>query len=86
MRTLNNYTLEIASPRRQPKYLGILSLCMAAPAVLTSSLVGAVVDWSGFDIAFIMVLACVFTAWILTFRLKEPRANMWLDSTSVQKG
>ncbi len=75
MRTFNNYTLEIASRRQQPKYLGILSLCMAAPAVLTSSLVGAVVDWFGFDVGFIIVLACVVTAWVLTYRLKEPRTS-----------
>ena len=73
MRAFNNYTLEIVSARHQPKYLSTLSLCMAAPAILTSWAVGGLVEKAGFEFAFILVVACVFMGWVLTFRLEEPR-------------
>lgn len=76
MRAFNNYTLEIVGARHQPKYLSTLSLCMAAPAILTSWVVGGVVEKAGFEIAFILVVACVFIGWILTFALEEPRKKL----------
>ena len=46
---------------------------MAAPAILTSWAVGGLVEKAGFEFAFILVVACVFMGWVLTFRLEEPR-------------
>ncbi len=73
MRAFNNYTLEIASSQRHPRYLSTLSLCMAGPAILTSSLIGALIDWVSFEFVFVLVIALLFLGWILTFWLDEPR-------------
>jgi len=76
MRTFNNYTLEIASAKHQPKYLSTLSLCMALPGIVASLIVGKLVDFAGFEFAFVLVASMVFAGWIITFGLKEPRQNL----------
>jgi MFS family permease len=73
MRIFSNYTLEIVEPRFHPRYLSTLSLCMAAPAILTSSLLGLLMDWLGFEIVFGLVVALMLWGWLLTFGLDEPR-------------
>lgn len=73
MRIIANYTLEIVEPKYHPRYLSTLSLCMAAPAILTSSLLGLLIDWLGFEPAFGLVIALMFCGWLLTFGLDEPR-------------
>ncbi len=73
IRTLNNYTLEIADREDHPRYLSTLGLCVAAPPVLLSTLMGALVDWFTFEFVFLIGTACILIGWLLTFRLIEPR-------------
>ena len=76
MRTLSNYTLEIAEPEQQPSYLSTMSVCMAVPVIVTSSLVGLMVQRLGFEPAFYVVIAAVFIGWLLTLSLEEPRHSL----------
>jgi len=73
MRVFANFTLELAPRVEQPKYLGILSLCMAGPAILTSTLLGLLLDRAGFETAFCVVICCLFIGWSGTIWLYEPR-------------
>ncbi len=73
MRYMNNYTLEVCSPKDHPRYLSSLGLAMAAPPILLSPLIGALIDWVSFEFVFLIVIFCVFVGWILTFRIQEPR-------------
>ncbi len=75
MRAFSNYTLEIVEPKYHPRYLSTLSLCMAGPAILTSSLLGLLIDWFGFELAFGLVVALMFYGWLMTFGLEEPRES-----------
>lgn len=73
MRTFNNYTLEIVERARQPIYLSTLGFCLALPVILFSTIVGALIDWVGFEAVFVAVVAILMIGWILTFGLIEPR-------------
>ena len=73
IRTLNNYTLEICDPEDRPRYLSTLGLCIAAPPVLMSTLMGKLVDLISFEFVFFIGTACLFIGWLLTFGLIEPR-------------
>lgn len=73
IRVINNYTLEICSPEDRPRYLSTLGLCVAAPPVLMSALLGYLVDWISFEFVFLIGAACLFVGWLLTFGLTEPR-------------
>lgn len=72
-RVLFNYTLEVTQQSEHPRYLSTLSLFMAGPAIFTSALFGALVDWISFEFVFGIVVVCLIVAWLLTFTLKEPR-------------
>lgn len=72
-RTFSNYTLELANREQQPRYLSTLSLCIAVPTMLLSSLLGLAIDYIGFSPVFIFVVVCLMSAWFLTIRLREPR-------------
>ena len=72
VRTLINYTLELSPTAEHPRYLATLSLCVAAP-ILLSPLVGGLVDLVGFEPVFLAGAALVILGWLLTFRLVEPR-------------
>ncbi len=72
-RTFSNYTLELADRDQQPRYLSTLSLCIAVPTMLISSLLGLAIDYIGFQPVFILVVACLISAWFLTIGLREPR-------------
>ena len=74
MRFLNNYTLEIASRDEHPRYLSTLAFAIAAPPILLSPLIGALIDSVGFELIFAIVTGCVFTGWLLAFTLAEPRS------------
>ncbi len=74
IRTVTNYCLELADREHQPRYLSTLSLCTAGPAILTAPLVGLLVDKIGFELMFLMVEGCIVFAWLMTFRMVEPRA------------
>ena len=73
MRILNNYTLEISSRDEHPRYLSTLAFAIAAPPILLSPLIGALIDSVGFESIFAIVTGCVFTGWMLAFTLAEPR-------------
>jgi len=72
LRTLQNYTLEIADPENHAVYLSTLSLCMAGPMFL-SPLAGYFIDQLGFEPVFLTIAGLIMTSWLLTFRLQEPR-------------
>jgi hypothetical protein len=75
MRIIHNYTLEMSPPEDHPRYLGTISLCMAAP-VFFSPMVGVLVQWCGFDIVFCVITAFPLIGWVMTFGLDEPRDRM----------
>lgn len=72
LRTLQNYTLEIADPENHAVYLSTLSLCIAGPMFL-SPLAGYFIDQLGFEAVFLTIAGLIITSWLLTFRLVEPR-------------
>ena len=78
LRTLQNFTLEIAAPADHPRYLSTLSLWMGVPLLL-SPLVGLGVDLLGFSAVFLLMAAVVLVGWVLTFWMREPR-----DHVSIQ--
>ncbi len=72
LRTLQNYTLEVAEPEDHAVYLSTLSLCMAGPMFL-SPLAGYFIDRLGFEPVFLTIAGLIIASWLLTFRLQEPR-------------
>jgi hypothetical protein len=72
IKTLNNYTLEIAPENREARYLGTLNLCLATP-IMASPLVGWMIGRFGFEAAFVAVAVLLFTGWLLSLGLLEPR-------------
>jgi len=79
LRTLQNYTLEVADPADHPRYLSTLSLCSALPMFL-SFVVGHWVDVFGFEAVFLSIAGLILLAWLLTFRLQEPRYDDRLET------
>ncbi|MDG2102169.1 MAG: MFS transporter [Pirellulaceae bacterium] len=73
MRVLANYSLEFTEQENHPRYLVTQSIAMAVPVILTSALVGFLIDRLGYDWVFGGVVGCMIIAWCLTFRLHEPR-------------
>lgn len=73
-RTLVNYTLELAEPEMQPRYVSTLKVCMAVPFCL-SPLAGLLVDAAGFAAVFIGIAALTALGGLWTFRLDEPRGT-----------
>ena len=72
LRTLQNYTLELAPRSDYPRYLSTLGLCIAAP-MMVSPLVGLAIDRWGFDGVFLIVSLVLLVGWLQTFLLAEPR-------------
>ena len=72
LKTMVGYTLEIAPEHDHPRYLSTLSLCLAVPFCF-SPLVGAMVDWVGYEQVFLGGAVLIGLAGLLTFRLIEPR-------------
>jgi MFS family permease len=66
MRTMVNYTLEIADPGEHPRYLATLGLCLAAPFCAAPA-VGLLIDVTSFELVFLT------GGGLLTYRLAEPR-------------
>ncbi len=73
MRTFSNYTLELVAREHQPQYLSLLSLFMAGPAMLGSLIVGSLIDYWGYEPAFMLVTAGQFIGLGCCFLLLEPR-------------
>ena len=76
MRYMRNYTLEVCSGKDHPRYLSTLGVAMAAPPIILSPLMGALVDWISFEFVFGIVIVCIFIGWLLTFRIQEPRHDV----------
>ena len=74
-RLLQNYCLELAPRSEQPRYLSTLGLCLAGPTILTSALLGGLVDLVGFEPVFLFAVACLLIALLLSRRLVEPRRS-----------
>jgi MFS family permease len=74
-KTFNNYTLEIAPPSEHPRYLSTQNLCMAAPLFL-SPLAGYLVGEIGFYTVSLCITGLLFTGWLLSFTLIEPRHRL----------
>jgi MFS family permease len=75
LKTLIGYTLEISPAAEHPRYLSTLSLCMAAPFLL-SPVVGWLVDATSFESVFLAGAGLIFVAGLLAFRLVEPRHSI----------
>ena len=71
-KTFNNYTLEIAPASEHPRYLSTQNLCMAAP-LFFSPLAGYCVGLVGFLPVSLVITGLLFTGWLLSFSLLEPR-------------
>ncbi len=79
-RYFNNYTLEIATTENHPAYLSTLNCCMALPVILTSLVVGVLMDVLGFYAVFGGVLSLLLVGWAATFLLAEPRHQSFTRS------
>jgi predicted MFS family arabinose efflux permease len=73
MRLFSNYTLELVDRANHAHYLGVMSMALAGPAILASLAVGVLIDMMGYEVAFWLVSGCQVVAFLLTFRLIEPR-------------
>jgi hypothetical protein len=74
-RFYNNYALETTEESNHPAYLSTLGVCFALPVILSSTLVGLLMDVLGLRIVFLAVLVLLLFSWAVTFRLQEPRHN-----------
>jgi len=72
-RYFNNYTLEITSPENHPAYLSTISCCISLPVIVSSLLVGWLIDVIGLTAVFSAVLSMLLVGWAATFLLVEPR-------------
>ena len=66
------YALEGSPANDHPRYLSTMSLCVAAPFLLSPA-VGWLVDATSFSTIFLAGAAFILAAGVLTFRLAEPR-------------
>jgi len=71
-KTFTNYTLELVEPARHPRYLSTLTICLAAPFLLSLP-VGWLVGRLGYEPVFLSVAALIGFAALLTLRMSEPR-------------
>lgn len=72
LRIFQNYALEISAPKDHALYLSTLSLVVGV-SVFASPLVGLLLDLAGFGPVFLATAGVLFLAWLLTWRLAEPR-------------
>ena len=72
-RYFNNYALEITSPENHPAYLSTISCCISLPVIVSSLLVGWLIDAVGLSAIFGAVLAMLMVGWVATLLLAEPR-------------
>jgi MFS family permease len=77
-KTLNNYALEISPAAEHPRYLSTLSLCIALPLLLSPAF-GFLVETTSFEFVFLSISGVVFSGWLLTFGLNEPRQQLMLQ-------
>lgn len=81
LRVLVNYVIEIATRDKHPEYISTLNLCMAVP-FLCSPLLGALVDWTGHVLPFLIVAFAVGIGAVLTLTMQEPRQAIGSEKSS----
>ena len=69
----NNYILEIAPIEKRPTYLGFFNSISGFQLLILPFLGGFLVDYFSYKFVFICVLISMITAFIMSFRLVEPR-------------
>lgn len=72
LKTLANYTLELAPPDDHPRYLSTISLCVLAP-FLTSPVVGWLIDLTSYEAVLSVGAGIIVAAGVMTVWLVEPR-------------
>lgn len=82
LRILANYALETCEPAQHPRYLSTVSLCLAAPFVLSPA-VGWLVGRLDFDGVFYAATVLIALGGCLTFRLAEPRHRLRHTETAA---
>ena len=78
-RFFNNYALETTDKQNHPAYLSTLGVCFAMPVILSSTLVGGLIDVLGLETVFVAVTIMLLMGWSITFRLEEPRFQLKND-------
>lgn len=73
IRLIANYTLEIAVREHHPQYVSTVGLCLAAPVMVGSPLVGYLIGLFGYEPILLAGAIVLGLAGLLTFRLIEPR-------------
>lgn len=73
LRTLTNYTLEIAPPHDHPRYVSTMNLCVSGPILLFSPLLGLLIEMASFELVFLFGTLVILAAALLVWRLHEPR-------------
>ncbi len=88
IKTIFNYTLELADESEHPRYLSTMRICFAVPFVI-SPLAGLLLDvfpaesrYTGVCLLFGTVSLLLFIGGILTFRMAEPRHHP-VDTTEL---
>ena len=71
-RTLTNFTLELTTPDRHPRYLSTMTICLALP-FLFSLPIGWLVGRLGYGVVFLTGSLIIGAACALTWFLPEPR-------------
>lgn len=81
LRLLNNFSLEMAPADEHPKYLSVLSICIAIPVILLSQVAGWFLPLVGYDVVFGVLIGILLIGWLLTFSIHEPRHRLTLAET-----
>ncbi|QDU41331.1 Major Facilitator Superfamily protein [Maioricimonas rarisocia] len=84
MKTLLNYTLELAEETHHPRYLSTMTFCFAIPPLLFSAAFGRLIDLMPYHYPFLMVAGLIALGGLLTFRMAEPRHMSAEASTMVR--
>ncbi len=74
-RFFNNYALETTDASNHPARLSTLGVCFALPVILSSTLIGLLMDLLGVTPVFVFVLVLLLAGWIVTLGLEEPRQD-----------
>jgi len=82
-RTMNNYTLEICGREDHPRYVSTLNLCIAAPIVLFSPLVGLLLSLTTFEFVFLLGAGVILVCGLLSMRLIEPRHHLHFGESGL---
>lgn len=83
MKTILNYTLELADETHHPRYLSTMTFCFAIPPLVFSAAFGSLIDLMPYQYPFLMVTGLIALGGLLTFRMAEPRHMSAEASTMV---